>query len=67
MCRLFLKQTRAINNRIRRVHIELINNTKWLTHYATDRKVAGSISDEVIFKNLPNPSGRNRPWGLLSL
>jgi hypothetical protein len=34
---------------------------------ATNRKVAGSIPDEVIFLNLPNPSGRTRPWGLLSL
>jgi hypothetical protein len=25
--------------------------------YATHRKVAGSITDEVIFLNLPNPSG----------
>jgi hypothetical protein len=31
------------------------------------RKVAGSIPDEVIFLNLPNLSGRTRPWGLLSL
>jgi hypothetical protein len=30
-------------------------------------KVAGSITDEVIFLNLPNPSDRTRPWGLLSL
>jgi hypothetical protein len=39
----------------------------WLRHYATNRKVAGSIPDDVIFLNLPNPSGRTRPWGLLSL
>jgi hypothetical protein len=38
-----------------------------LRHYATNRKVAGSIPDEVIFLNLPNPSGRTRLWGLLSL
>jgi hypothetical protein len=31
------------------------------------RKVGGSISDEVICLNLPNPSSRTRPWGLLSL
>jgi hypothetical protein len=31
------------------------------------RKVAGSKPDEVFFFNLPNPSGRTRPWGLLSL
>jgi hypothetical protein len=36
----------------------------WLRHYATNRKVAGSIPDEVI---LPNPSGRTRPRGLISL
>jgi hypothetical protein len=29
----------------------------WSRHYATNRKVAGSITDEVIgFFNLPNPS-----------
>jgi hypothetical protein len=33
-------------------------------HYATSRKAAGSRTDEVkdFFFNLPNPSGRNRPW-----
>jgi hypothetical protein len=36
-------------------------------HYATNRKIAGSIPDEVIFLNVPNPSGRTKPWGLLSL
>jgi hypothetical protein len=31
----------------------------WLGHYATNRKVAGWIPDEVIeFFNLPNPSSR---------
>jgi hypothetical protein len=37
----------------------------WLRRYATSRKVAGSTPDEVIFFffNLPNPSGRTRPWG----
>jgi hypothetical protein len=39
----------------------------WLRHCATNRKVAGSIPDEVNFLNLPNPSGRTRPWSLLSL
>jgi hypothetical protein len=35
---------------------------------STDRKVAGSVSDDVIFfLNLPNPSGRSRPLGLLRL
>jgi hypothetical protein len=37
-------------------------------HYSRIPKVASSIPDEVIFfLNLPNPSGRTRPWGLLSL
>jgi hypothetical protein len=36
-------------------------------HGATSRKVAGSRPDEVIFfSNLPNPSSRTRPRGLLS-
>jgi hypothetical protein len=36
--------------------------------YATSRKVAGSRPDEgKIFINIPNPSGRTRPWCLLSL
>jgi hypothetical protein len=30
-------------------------------------KVAGSNPYEVNFLNLSNPSGRTRPWGLLSL
>jgi hypothetical protein len=38
----------------------------FIYHYATNRKVAGSIPDEVIL-NLPKPSGRTRPWDLLSL
>jgi hypothetical protein len=41
---------------------------EWLRHYATSRKVAGSRHDEVnLFFNLPTPSGRIRPKGLLSL
>jgi hypothetical protein len=36
-------------------------------HYATSRKVAGSIPDEVIFLNFSNSSSRTRPKGLLSL
>jgi hypothetical protein len=39
----------------------------WLRHYATSRKVAGSRPDKVNFCNSPNPSGRIRPWGSLSL
>jgi hypothetical protein len=37
-----------------------------ITTTATNRKVAGSIPDEVNFLNLPHPSGRTRPCGLLS-
>jgi hypothetical protein len=40
---------------------------EWLRHYATIRKVAGSIPDELNFHNIPKPSGYTRPWGLLSL
>jgi hypothetical protein len=38
--------------------------------YVTNRKVAGSRPDEMndfFFINLPNPSSRTMPWGLLSL
>jgi hypothetical protein len=35
----------------------------WLRHYATSRKVAGSIIDEVDFLNLPNPSSRTMALG----
>jgi hypothetical protein len=38
-----------------------------LSNDATNRKVVGSIHDEVIFLNLPNPSGCTTPWVLLSL
>jgi hypothetical protein len=31
-----------------------------------NQKVAGSIPDEVIFLNLPNPFVCTRPWGLLN-
>jgi hypothetical protein len=34
---------------------------------ATSRKVVGSRPDEMTFFNLPTPSGRTRPKGLLSL
>jgi hypothetical protein len=30
-------------------------------------EIAGLRPDEVNVFNLPNPSGRTRPWGLLSL
>jgi hypothetical protein len=32
-------------------------------HYATSRKVAGSLPDEVDFSDLPNPSGRTMALG----
>jgi hypothetical protein len=35
----------------------------WLRHYATNRKIAGSIPDEVDFFNLPNPSSRTMVLG----
>jgi hypothetical protein len=36
----------------------------WLRHYATSRKVAGSIPDEAIgFLNWPNPSSRTMTLG----
>jgi hypothetical protein len=36
----------------------------WLRHYATSRKVAGSIPDEVVgFFNLPNPSSHTMNLG----
>jgi hypothetical protein len=36
----------------------------WLRHYATSRKVTGTIPDEVIgFFNLPNPSSRTMTLG----
>jgi hypothetical protein len=42
----------------------VLNYTSWLMHYATSRKVAGSIPHEVIgFFNLPNPSSRNMALG----
>jgi hypothetical protein len=40
----------------------------WLKHYATSRKVAGSIPDEIIrFFNRPNPSSRIMVLGSTSL
>jgi hypothetical protein len=41
-----------------RVSLEGMRWRSWLRHYATSRKVAGSIPDEVEFFNLPNPSSR---------
>jgi hypothetical protein len=37
--------------------------TCWLRHYATNRKVAGSIPDVVGFLNWPNPSSRTMALG----
>jgi hypothetical protein len=37
-------------------------------NFVTSRKATGAIPDEVSgFSNLPNPSGRSRPWSPLSL
>jgi hypothetical protein len=36
---------------------------QWLRHYATNRKVAGSIPDCVRIFNLHNPSGRTLALG----
>jgi hypothetical protein len=41
----------------------------WLSYYAANRKVAGSRPNDVkkkFFFNLPIPSGRTSPLGLLS-
>jgi hypothetical protein len=40
---------------------------KWWRHCTTNQKVAGFDSRWGEILNLPNPSGRTRPWGLLSL
>jgi hypothetical protein len=41
-----------------------IRYCSWLSHYATRRKVAGSIPDEVIeIFNRPNPSSRTMALG----
>jgi hypothetical protein len=45
----------------------LILGFQWLKHYTTNRKVAGSIPDELIFLNLPNRYGNTRPSGLIGL
>jgi hypothetical protein len=39
----------------------------WFEHDDEQAEGLGSIPDEVIFLNLPNPSDRTRPRGLLSL
>jgi hypothetical protein len=41
---------------------------QWLRHYAASRNVPGlRPNGMIIFFNVLNPSGRSRPWGLLSL
>jgi hypothetical protein len=43
------------------IQLIIIHNIKcsWLRHYATSRKIEGSIPDEVIgFFSWPNPSSR---------
>jgi hypothetical protein len=41
---------------------------RWLRHYATSRKVAGSNPDEITgFFNLPNPSSRTMVLGSTQL
>jgi hypothetical protein len=41
--------------------------TRWLRHYATSRKVAGSSPDGVDFFNLPNHSSRTMVLGSTQL
>jgi hypothetical protein len=53
----------------KRLEVHFVKNggtqRSWLRHYATSRKVAGSIPDEVIgFFNLPNPSSHTMAVGL---
>jgi hypothetical protein len=48
------------------IYMEIRAVVLWLKQYAISRKVAGSRPDEVNFFNLPNPSCRTSPWGLLS-
>jgi hypothetical protein len=49
------------------INISFVYESIVVKHYATNRKITGLIPDAVIFLNLPNPSGRTRPWGLLGL
>jgi hypothetical protein len=57
----------SVQYRLIQVHVV----ASWLRRYATTWKVAGLRPDEVIeflfFFNFPNPFGRTRHWGLLSL
>jgi hypothetical protein len=45
----------------------LLFNSSWLRHHATSRKIADSITDEVIGFFNTNPTSRTRPWGRISL
>jgi hypothetical protein len=54
----------ANNNRKIKANTNRIINILLLRHYATRRKVAGLVSDEVITVfNLPNPSNRTMALG----
>jgi hypothetical protein len=46
---------------------ESITQIQFILYYVVRCSVVVSIPNEVIFLNLPNPSVRTRPWGLLSL
>jgi hypothetical protein len=63
-----LMPAKAINKFILDVYVQRGHAVvEWLRHYATRRKVAVSMTDEVMnFFNLSNPSGHTRPSGLLS-
>jgi hypothetical protein len=53
-----------VREAINSVIFHIYRERSWLRHYATSRKVAGSIPDEVIgFFNLPNLSSRTMALG----
>jgi hypothetical protein len=55
----FKVQTTPIGLHDTQVNNDHFPKQHWLRHYATSRKLAGSILDEVIgFFNWPNPSSR---------
>jgi hypothetical protein len=61
---LCLNSSKTIRRTARVYWYKCMLNFPYKTHYATNRKVASSIPDEVIFfLNLPNPSCRTRHWG----
>jgi hypothetical protein len=44
--------------------LQLMGNCNWLRHYATSRKITGSIAGEITgFFNLPDPSSRTVALG----